>query len=79
MRKGGGGLGLSQNLASSYNNQLQIETQTNDRVTSKTAPARLEGFDDDSDQDENSVLIKVFYFYNRCVIRIIEPLNVYSI
>ena len=59
MRKGGGGLGLSQNLASSYNNQLQIETQTNDRVTSKTAPARLEVFEDDSDQDENSVLIKV--------------------
>ena len=59
IRKGGGGLGLSQNLASSYNNQLQIE-QPNDRVTSKTAPARLEVFEDDSDQDENSVLIKVF-------------------
>lgn len=70
MRKGGGGLGLSQNLASSYNNQLQIE-QPNDRVTSKTAPARLEVFEDDSDQDENSVLIKVFNrtlsFYFRCV------------
>ena len=70
MRKGGGGLGLSQNLASSYNNQLQVE-QPNDRVTSKTAPARLEVFEDDSDQDENSVLIKVFNrtlsFYFRCV------------
>ena len=61
---------MSQNLASSYNNQLQIE-QPNDRVTSKTAPARLEVFEDDSDLDENSVLIKVFNrtlsFYFRCV------------
>ena len=77
MRKGGGGLGLSQNLASSYNNQLQIE-QPNDRVTSKTAPARLEVFEDDSDQDENSVLIKVFNrtlsFYFRCVFLAVEAI-----
>ena len=64
INEGGGGLGLSQNLASSYNNQLQINEQTNDRVTSKTAPARLEGFDDDSDQEnENSVLIKVSFLF----------------
>ena len=54
-------MGLSQNLASSFvnPNQLQVETN-NGRVTSKTAPARLEGFEDEVDQDQNSVLIKVY-------------------
>ena len=53
-------MGLSQNLASSFNpkQQLQVE-KDNGRVTSKTAPARLEGFEDENGQDQNSVLIKV--------------------
>lgn len=53
------GLGVSQNLASSFNTQLQVEA--NNRVTSKTAPARLEGVDDDVDDDhyENNALFKV--------------------
>jgi hypothetical protein len=48
---------LSQNLASSYNPTQQIlQQEANNRVTSKTAPARLEGFDDD---DDNNALFKV--------------------
>ena len=47
--QGGGGLGLSQNLASSFVNPNQLKVETNDnRVTSKTAPARLEGFEDEN-------------------------------
>ncbi len=53
----GGGLGTSQNLASSYNNSNQLQPQNN-RVTSKTAPARLEGFEDEDDDD--NALFKVF-------------------
>lgn len=55
-------MGLSQNLASSFNpNQLQVETN-NGRSPSKTAPARLEGFEDENGQDQNSVLIKVNHY-----------------
>ena len=55
-------MGLSQNLASSFNpNQLQVDSN-NGRVTSKTAPARLEGFEDENGQDQNSVLIKVNHY-----------------
>ena len=53
--------GLSQNLASSFNtNQQQLlQPEANNRVTSKTAPARLEGFDDEN--DESNALFKVFF------------------
>ena len=57
---------LTPNLASSFNvatnpiKTLQPETQNN-RVTSKTAPARLEGLDDDT--DGSNALFKVFFFY----------------
>ena len=59
---------LTPNLASSFNvatnpiKTLQPETQNN-RVTSKTAPARLEGLDDDS--DGSNALFKVFFIFLR--------------
>ena len=60
--QGGGGLGLSQNLASSFVNPNQLKVETNDnRVTSKTAPARLEGFEDEN----QSSLKKVEKFTDR--------------
>lgn len=60
-------MGLSQNLASSYNNNNGQSSSADEkntsngggggRVTSKTAPARLEVFDDES--DETNALKKV--------------------
>ena len=50
---------MSQNLAASHNNpQLRVES-TKGRVTSKTAPARLEGLDDETITEQNNVLAKV--------------------
>ena len=59
------GLGISQHLASSYNgaavnstaNALNHESGGGGRVTSKTAPARLEQLDDEDDED--NILFKV--------------------
>ena len=57
--------GLSQNLASSFNtNQQQLlQPEANNRVTSKTAPARLEGFEDEN--DESNALFKVFFILSK--------------
>ena len=57
--------GLSQNLASSFNtNQQQLlQPEANNRVTSKTAPARLEGLDDEN--DESNALFKVFLNFSK--------------
>ena len=57
--------GLSQNLASSFNtNQQQfLQPEANNRVTSKTAPARLEGFEDEN--DESNALFKVFFIFSK--------------
>ena len=59
------GLGISQHLASSYNgaavnstaNGVNHERGGGGRVTSKTAPARLEQLDDEDDED--NILFKV--------------------
>jgi hypothetical protein len=55
-KKGGGGgnVGLTSTVTSSL---LSNGTSTHARTTSKTAPARLEGFDDDGEED--NALFKV--------------------
>ena len=75
--------GLSQNLASSFNtNQQQLlQPEANNRVTSKTAPARLEGFDDEN--DDSNALFKVLKsstsLQHRIYLRIIESTQVHYI
>ena len=67
--------GLSQNLASSFNtNQQQfLQPEANNRVTSKTAPARLEGFDDEN--DESNALFKVFFLFFQKIKYLFIPLE----
>ena len=64
------GLGNSQHLAASYNgaaynaaiNGVNHDGGTGGRVTSKTAPARLEQLD--SEEDEDNILFKVLKMLN---------------
>jgi hypothetical protein len=53
LKGGGGSIGLSTNVSTS----IVSNGTSHNRTTSKTAPARLEGFDDD--EEEDNALFKV--------------------